>query len=336
MIARSLLDPLRGLRHSMGAVLEDLGTFARYSLARRIKMMRGDLDGAMRDSAILLRQVRFARESMFAYAHVDRMIRAQGRALSVHCPDEQYPDRFLLFVGQSRSGHSLVGSLIDAHPNAVVAHEIFALKHLLQGRPFDEVLRAIKYNAYFFDYLGRAYTGYDYEVPGQYQGRYRQLQIVGDKKGNATTRLLGRRPDALDRLESALCLPVVFVHVIRDPYDNIATKARRTGVTLDEAARRYFANAETVSKLKGRAGDRLFDIYLDDLIERPEATLRSLMHWLDLPIDRDFLAACAAIVFKEPSRTARSAAWDPRLLAAINRRLERYPFLHRFLGERPS
>ena len=40
---------------------------------------------------------------------------------------------FLMFVGHPRSGHSLVGALIDAHPNAVVAHELDALKYVEAG-----------------------------------------------------------------------------------------------------------------------------------------------------------------------------------------------------------
>ena len=34
---------------------------------------------------------------------------------------------FLLFVGYSRSGHTLVGSLLDGHPNAIIGNEYGAL-----------------------------------------------------------------------------------------------------------------------------------------------------------------------------------------------------------------
>ena len=32
---------------------------------------------------------------------------------------------FVLFVGYPRSGHSIVASLLDAHPNVVIAQEVF-------------------------------------------------------------------------------------------------------------------------------------------------------------------------------------------------------------------
>jgi hypothetical protein len=42
-----------------------------------------------------------------------------------------------LFVGYSRSGHSLVGALLDAHPEIPVAYEANALK-LVRSNPVPE------------------------------------------------------------------------------------------------------------------------------------------------------------------------------------------------------
>jgi hypothetical protein len=33
-----------------------------------------------------------------------------------------------MFIGYLRSGHSLIASLLDAHPNAIATHELDALK----------------------------------------------------------------------------------------------------------------------------------------------------------------------------------------------------------------
>ena len=42
---------------------------------------------------------------------------------------------FLLFVGYSRSGHTLIGALLDGHPNAIVSNEGQAMRHAQQPRP---------------------------------------------------------------------------------------------------------------------------------------------------------------------------------------------------------
>jgi hypothetical protein len=39
-----------------------------------------------------------------------------------------------LFIGYPRSGHSLIGSLIDAHPHAALGHELDLLKYVYCAR----------------------------------------------------------------------------------------------------------------------------------------------------------------------------------------------------------
>ena len=39
---------------------------------------------------------------------------------------------FCLFVGYSRSGHSLVGALLDAHPEITIAHQVNGLKLVIE------------------------------------------------------------------------------------------------------------------------------------------------------------------------------------------------------------
>ena len=46
---------------------------------------------------------------------------------------------FVIFVGQPRTGHSLVGALLDAHPNALIAHELDALKYVAAGYVLQRV-----------------------------------------------------------------------------------------------------------------------------------------------------------------------------------------------------
>lgn len=42
----------------------------------------------------------------------------------VETPDLSKIHTFVLFVGYPRSGHSLIGSIMDAHPNVIIAHEV--------------------------------------------------------------------------------------------------------------------------------------------------------------------------------------------------------------------
>ena len=42
-------------------------------------------------------------------------------------------ETYCMFIGYPRSGHSLVGSLLDAHPQIILAHELNALELFKRG-----------------------------------------------------------------------------------------------------------------------------------------------------------------------------------------------------------
>ncbi len=326
-----VLDALRSLKQPIRNGAGDLAAYFRLTAERRRKLRADDVEGALVDYARLVTKVQFARESLKTYQAIDALIDTHPAALADHRPDDRTPSQLVLFVGQSRSGHSLVGSLIDAHPDAVIAHELHALKHLIKGAGITELSSAIQLNAHLFDLLGRAYTGYNYAVPGQWQGRHRNLVLIGDKKGNGTTRLLRRHPDCLDKLEERLQTPLCFINVIRDPFDNIATKAKRTGVSAAEATRRFFANVRTLDALTRARPEQVKTVYLDDLIERPKDVLSDLVTWLSLSTDEPgYLDAAASLIFERPKRTRDQVDWPPGLIEQVRTDCARSPALARF------
>ena len=90
---------------------------------------------------------------------------------------------YVLFVGHPRSGHSLVGSLLDAHPDIVVSHELDALQYVAVGYPASAAVHARARARRDQRRRRRKSWGYSYAVPGQWQGRFARLQVVGDKRG---------------------------------------------------------------------------------------------------------------------------------------------------------
>lgn len=324
------------LRHAAAEVRREAREVAiglgRESSARA-QALAGDGERAILSQAQAIRFSRAHRESLAAYQRLDRLLARFGAFDTGLDPAPGRPERFVVFMGYSRSGHSLVGSLLDAHPDAVIAHELHALKHVARGRAFDSVTRALRQNARIFQLTGRRYTGYDYVVPDQWQGMTRRLTVVGDKKGNGSARLLRRDPDALRRILDRVPVPLHAIHVVRNPYDNIATKALRTGRRLADAAETYFANAETIADLRTRNDIAVHDLHLDDLIARPRSVLADLLRALDLDPDvPGYFDACAEILFTTPNRTRDRVTWPEPLIQRIERRLALLPFTQRYAG----
>lgn len=237
-------------------------------------------------------------------------------------------DGFCLFIGYPRSGHSLVGSLLNAHPHVVLSHELDALQYVAAGYRRHQLYWMILRRDAEFTRSGRLWTEFDYSVAGQWQGRFERLRIIGDKKGGATTFTLQRYPELLDRLERIVGTDVRLIHVVRNPFDNIATMSKRTHRTLEVSSDRYFALCRTTENLrpKVRPGS-VIDVRHEALIADPRACLRSICASLGLSVSDEYLSACAAIVFPTPHLSRHDVSWTDDLIRSVEERMAEFPFL---------
>lgn len=239
-------------------------------------------------------------------------------------------ETFCMFVGYPRSGHSLVGSLLDAHPNAVIAHELNVLKCVEEGFDKGRIFRLVLDNSRRIAKSGRKWDGYSYKVPNQWQGRFERLQVVGDKKGGASTGILSSTPDVLRRLQDTIDTDVRFIHVVRNPYDNISTlfKQRRHHQSLGSVIENYLSMCAANSKIRDWVGgNSVFDLRHEALVEAPEKLLGDLCSFLGLERKEDYLEDCASLVFDSPRNTRYSIEWNPGAIAAVQEGIDRYEFL---------
>jgi Sulfotransferase family len=240
---------------------------------------------------------------------------------------------FCLFVGYPRSGHSLVGSLLDAHPDVTLALGANALNLVREkGLSRRELFETLLENARAQAERQRRHGGYSYAVEGQWQGRVRTLRVIGDKSGKKTADRLRRDPSALTALERMIRLPVRFVHVVRNPYDTIArmtliTSRGEAEHSVSSATAVYARLADTVEDLI-RGGRPVYTSRHETLLVEPHSELRRLCAFLGVDAGDGYLDACAAILFAEPRRTREQIVWEPDELDEIERLVAHHEFLH--------
>lgn len=239
---------------------------------------------------------------------------------------------YLMFVGYPRSGHSLVGALLDAHPNVLVAHELDALPYVDAGFRQRQLFALLVERARErVGERGVESSGYSYRVPGQWQGRWQRLDVIGDKKGGRSTTRLREDPGLLDRLAAAVRVPVKVVHVVRNPYDNIATMHRWMDRPLDWVTDLYGDLAETVAEVRHHLGPGQFhEMHLDDLVTDPAGQLKELCGFVEVQADPTYLDACAGILFDSPRRTGDTVEWTQPALDRVRRMIADRPWLARY------
>lgn len=235
---------------------------------------------------------------------------------------------FCLFIGYPRSGHSVVGSVIDAHPEAIAAHRLNSLKYVELGDPFEQILQMALLNATRFDRGGRKLTAYSYTIDGLWQGRYSRLRVVCDQEGERNVVALSRNPALLERLRGLTRCGLRFIHVVRNYYDNITTMALRSLQKLESTSDRYFALCDSVAAVgKILPAGSILNIRHEDLIARPAEAIRRVADFLTLPLDDDYIARCKAVLYESPHRSRDKLKWSPELIERVAERANAYPWL---------
>jgi len=239
---------------------------------------------------------------------------------------------FVQFVGYPRSGHSLVGALLDAHPRAAIAHELNVLDFLRKGFGRDEILALVRENLAQFAASGHQWQGYAYGVPGASQGRTERLEVAGDKKGSGAMRRLDEDPALSGLLARTMAVPVRFVHVTRNPFDMVATRFRRTRArTGDASVEKLLALtaglAQAVDRLVAREGAAaVLHVRHEDVVSDARAALARLAAFLDLDAPAPWLDACAAVVHPSPRRSRDEMPWTAAQRRDLDALIARHAF----------
>ena len=232
----------------------------------------------------------------------------------------------VLFIGYPRSGHSLVGFLLDAHPNMIVASQISAFRYFRHGFSTRQTFFVLLENSRKVATIGREWRPHSYDVPNQWQGRFEKLQVIGDSTGLTRVR---RNPGLLKSVQEKLKgVELKLIHVIRNPYDNISTMKRISRQSLLNTIERYFSMCEIVEQLKRQvAPGAVYDLKHETLITHPKSTLKELCGFVGLSASENYCDDCASIIFKSPHKTRAGVDWNQELIDAVRQQMGKFSFL---------
>ena len=266
-------------------------------------------------------------------------------------------ERFALTIGYNRSGSSMLGQLINAHPEIVLAHELRmferlrALRFIPTPSARGRVTRMIIESDREFARASYAQSGYSYAVNGLWQGKYSRLRVIGNKASVNTVAGLNAAWGAktLDYIRRRARLPARFLFTVRNPYDMVASRtlhrrrdhavadlppprryapADSDRVDVEEEAVRFFLQlSERLSRvLPTIPKEDAIETRCEDFIASPKENLRRICAFLGVSEDEDYLDACAAFTLREQSPTRLKVRWTDDQIAQIADAVEKYPW----------
>lgn len=240
-------------------------------------------------------------------------------------------ERFFFMLGYTRSGSTLVGSLLNAHPEMVIAQEIDIFRFLRPGITRNTLYGMVLVRDREFAAIDREYHGFDYAVPEGDQGRFTTLRVLGDKHAGRATRRLRDDPHALERLRSLVGVPIRVLHLVRNPFDNIASIARNRDLPLSTAIGIYRKLGVAVDQTGSRlSADELFEVRYEDLLADPTTRLNDLCRFIGVHATPDYLKRCASLIDHDGRRSRDSLSWSPEEIGMVEELIASRPALQHY------
>jgi len=260
-------------------------------------------------------------------------------------------EHYLLFTGYPRAGSSILGYLLDAHPDMAVSHEAEVLERSLRGWIYSakrgHIIRSILTTKERFSPK--------VEVKDQWLRQYRCLRVIGDKRVSIPTEILYEHPSFLESLHSTMGLPLRVLFTCRNPYDMVAARNLRHLQKAKLTPRlRYLLDYEPVDNEKFGLGlspgrmhpldwllqhtdkltkvlsmfseDEVFFVRHEDLIASPKDKLRDICTFLGVECTEDYLDSCAAVVYTSPHKTRFKVRWTTEEIERVAAAIEKYPW----------
>jgi hypothetical protein len=210
----------------------------------------------------------------------------------------------LFIVGCGRSGTSLLGSMMNAHPEVAITYEAEFIRRLALRRHRYELAGSFDADAFQAELVGsRSFPALDMSetevhavltpTPLDYAEAIRRLLAAyAHRRGKSFSG--DKTPDGVltMRLIADLFPEVRFLHIIRDGRA-VALSLLQTewGAKTIEDAAYYWRSRVRAGRRAGRAigPDRYREVRYEDLVSQPDNTLSQLCRFLGLEFDTAML-----------------------------------------------
>lgn len=248
------------------------------------------------------------------------------------------PRFFLLFLGRGRSGSSLCGGLLASHPNIIFPNqkEFKDFEFTDENELYQMLFNAAHIKQWIWEPLRNL-------SEWKHIKRYDDIRIIGSKKQGTLIKKINDFKK-LDELKNKISVPVKFIHVYRNPFDNITTifnESQRTkhvklGInmkSLDKAITYYFYGMQVTQSVIDR-GEDVLNVQHEELITNTEKVLSMICNFLGVPMIKEHLDFFKPMIWKTPRQSRNKIIWTFDQITRVNNLKNQYDFLEEYeMGE---
>lgn len=240
-----------------------------------------------------------------------------------------------VLIGHTKSGGSLLGAMLDAHPSVVFGDEVDVLELCSAGFTPDQIFRTLERSASREATRGRVTArrlgGYSLSMPG-WQGLHDRPTVAGVSRAGPTTRVLADSERVLeDFLGTFTDHRVVALHVVRRPHDSVAAMVLRSGRSLEDAIADYTEQCVRLEHLRDRLPD-VFTVHYRELIESTSEAMTRILEHLSVEVIDSHIESCVSLIDSGMTPESELVDWDVPAMDALSAVAQRFDFLEPYRG----
>jgi hypothetical protein len=219
-------------------------------------------------------------------------------------------ERVFFLIGYPRSGSTLIGSMLNAHPNMVIAHESDLFRYVRPGMTRNQLFAILLRRDQQFADVDRRWNGFDYALDQGDQGQFETLRVIGDKHAGRAARRIHENPVLLDRFRRVVKVPIKVLHIIRNPFDNVASIAHNRDLTLSRSIEIYRDLGVAVDDVRERLQPgELSEIRYEEFTKNPTEALINLCRFIGVDAPDGYVEACATLADPGGRRSRSRFEW---------------------------
>tara|TARA_B000000565_G_C23782573_1_gene376553 strand:- start:5065 stop:5853 length:789 start_codon:yes stop_codon:yes gene_type:complete len=215
-------------------------------------------------------------------------------------------NNYLVFVGSGRTGSTLVGQLLNKHPNIAISSELRVLTNALKkNKKVKKYLKKIEKvslsetrvpHKYKNDELNEQFKTWqkDWKTPDEeiiYKYPKKEIYLYGDKKQGGNTEAFIENENKVFELLDGLNLK--FFSIVRHPY-SVLNSYKQVGYELNSYIDKYIKiQKKSLDLIEEQCG---LIVYYEELLSNPEKVLNSIFNFLNVEFDTDFISDVRQII----------------------------------------